>query len=51
MRYVFKAINLGEQDLGVPQLLGKRYIHSVQLSELCFNLAYAKLSLLRFSSN
>ena len=25
VRYVFKATNLGKQDLGVPQLLRKRY--------------------------
>jgi hypothetical protein len=25
VRYVFKAINLGKQNLGVPQLLRKRY--------------------------
>ena len=27
--YVFKATNLGKQDLGVPQLLRKRYKSAV----------------------
>jgi hypothetical protein len=26
VRYVFKTTNLGKKDLGVPQLLNKRYI-------------------------
>jgi hypothetical protein len=26
VRYIFKATKLGKQDLGVPQLLRKRYI-------------------------
>ncbi|MCC5635117.1 hypothetical protein LC593_04465 [Nostoc sp. CHAB 5844] len=29
VRYVFKATNLGKQDLGVPQLLRKRYIQDL----------------------
>ena len=44
VRYVFKAINLGKKDFGVPQLLKKRYTEAI-LDDLAARRCAATLDL------